>query len=499
MRLLIRQLFVIFILIMVGYPFIWVLAKGGNTKATLEQLSSSASAYSNVPSWYATPMLPKPAETSTPRHLNKHYHLSLDEAIWLALRNNPDVKNAQAQRVLDKFSLAVAHWAFEPQFTNQLQVGYDPKTGQLTDTGTLTSTITTPAGTVIKAGYNNDQRIIGKGNSYPVSVTQPLLKGWMQPELTYLDALDNEKLARLSYAESIMTVVKTVISQYMTLLGAYNNLEIQQRQLKETLKQLSQDQLRYQQGQMSRSDYLQVKVQAESYKLTIIQQKNDLKNTQQDFLQVLGLKLDTQVDIDHQVTKKLRHVPSLAVSIGVALKHNVQYQQQKMNLRVAKRELKQSKNQLLPDLSASVGTTFGAEKTDPNVGLTLSIPINDLNSQQSVVEARVGLQKQRIALKAARQQVIRDVTNQWNNVQTDIARIKIAKQSVALQAQTVHDNQLLLKYGRTTIFDFIRIQDSLLSQQLGLIEDQTSLVDDVAALEDEMGVSLQQWHIKLRY
>lgn len=466
-----------------------------NAESTLKSFSSAYSAYPNVPAWYATPT----TKRIPPTHHPKRYHVTLREAIWLALRNNPDIKNAEAQRVLDKFSLAVAHWAFQPQFTNEFSVGYDPKTGKIEDSGQLSSTVTTPAGTVLKAGYSNSSGIFNHHNSYQVSVSQPLLKGWMQPELAYRDALDGEKMARFTYESGVMSVVGRVINQYMALLSAYNNIQIQQRQLTETLKQLHQDQLKFKKGKMARSDYLQVKVQAQQYQLDMLQQKNDYKNIYQDFLQVLGLKLDTQVEIDHTVGTQFSAVPTLQTCINTALKYNVNYQMEQISLRTAKRALKSARNQLLPDLSASAGTTFGEGKDDPNVGLSLSVPLNDLSSQQSVVEARVSLEKQRIALKQARQLVVRQITSQWNTVQSDISRIKLAQQTVALQAQTVKDNRLLLQYGRTTVFDFLRIQDQLLSQQLGLVGLKTSLVNDETALQSLMGTTLQSWHIQLRY
>lgn len=464
------------------------------SERTLRSFSSAYSAYPDIPGWYATPTTETPAT-----HHPTIYHVTLREAIWLALRNNPDIKNAEAQRVLDKFALAVAHWAFQPQFSNEFSVGYDPKTGQITDSGQLSSTVTTPAGTVVKAGYSNSSGVFNHHNSYQLSIQQPLLKGWMQPELAYLGALDSEKTARFEYANNVMTVVRTVINRYMALLSAYNNIQIQKRQLNETLKQLHQDQLKFEKGKMARSDFLQVKVQAQQYQLDMIQQQNDYKNTYQDFLQALGLRLDTNVQIDHAVGNQLMTVPPLKDCINTALKHNIQYQMEQISLRGAERALKQARNQMLPDLSASVGTTLGDGRQDPSVGLSLSVPINDLSSQQSVVNARVSLEKQRIALKQARQEVVRDVTNQWNSVQSDLSRIKLARQTVALQAQTVKDNRLLLQYGRTTVFDFIRIQDQLLSQQLGLVGLQTSLVNDVASLQNLMGVTLQAWHIQLRY
>ena len=51
--------------------------------------------------------------------------LSLREAIFLALRNSPDVENAELQRVLDKFALETARYQFQPHYSIQGNAYYN--------------------------------------------------------------------------------------------------------------------------------------------------------------------------------------------------------------------------------------------------------------------------------------------------------------------------------------------------------------------------------------
>ena len=43
--------------------------------------------------------------------------LSLEEAILLAIRENPNVQRAQLSHVQQKYSLDVAHWQFKPHYS----------------------------------------------------------------------------------------------------------------------------------------------------------------------------------------------------------------------------------------------------------------------------------------------------------------------------------------------------------------------------------------------
>jgi outer membrane protein len=458
--------------------------------AVLKRFSDAQSAYPDIPAWYAPTgqvQLAQPVKTK-----QTLYHLTLREAIWLALRNNPDVKSAEAQRVLDKFALAMAHWQFEPQYENQFTVSRDLKTGHTALQKSISANLSTQANTKLTAGYN--------GEDYTLSLSQPLLQGFMMNRLTYLGALDNEKLARLNFSQGIMQTVQSVIAQYMALVEAKNTLLIQQRQLKQTDAQLKRDTLKFKKGKLARSDYLQVKVQAAQYHLSLVQQKNALSNSYLDFLKVLGLRSSTQLTVDQSIAVPTEHIPSKQACIELALAHNLTYQSQKLTLKNDERALKQARNQLLPDVTLQAGSIIPEHgRVDNTIGVQLSVPLNAMDRHQAVLQAKVALQTQRIQLREARQQVIRDVTNQWNAIQADKSQIRIAEQSVKMQQQTVKDNQLLLKYGRTTVFDFLQIQNGLLSQQLSLVSTKINLINDMATLDNTMGVTLQRWRIHLRY
>ena len=52
--------------------------------------------------------------------INSVRELSLDEAILLAVRENPNVQNSQLNHVLQKFALEVQQWQFQPHAANHL-------------------------------------------------------------------------------------------------------------------------------------------------------------------------------------------------------------------------------------------------------------------------------------------------------------------------------------------------------------------------------------------
>lgn len=456
-------------------------------------------AYPDIPSWYANSQT-GPKHFSTQADLSKP--LTLRDVIWIVLRNNPAIKNAEMQRAEEKFALRIAKWRLQPQFSDNFSFSKNLNMHQSTYNASVGADWQIPFSTRLQAGYsNNTSGIFNRNNQYSASITQPLLRGgWFMPELSYLSAVDTEKQQRLQFKQNIMTVVNQVIADYMGLVQAYNDLTLQQRQLDETNRRLDQDKLKVKAGKMSRSNYLQEQVQYEQYQLNISRQQNTVHNSYVAFLTKLGLVAQAKIDFDKHIDTTGFDVPSREQSIHLALQNNPQYQADFLALKNAERALTQARNDILPKFDVSVGTTFGIKQTpEHTVGMNISVPINPLDKREAIFNARVALQQQKIKIQEDKQALMSLVTNQWQTIQADLQQVKISKKAVQMQAQSVKDTQLLLEYGRTTMFEYLRLRDQLLSQQQGYVSNQIQLINDVASLDNSMGVTLDRWQIKLRY
>ncbi len=457
-------------------------------------------AFPNVPAWYSNseqPPLPIPDHT---HFLGKL--LTLRDAIWIALRNNPSVKGSEAQRILDKFGLALARWNFQPQFTDSFAYTKNVATGQITTTTTGNVSLNTPFGTNIQSGFtNNTQGYFDSSNGYSTTVTQPFMNGgWLTQWNNYLTAVDSEIQQQLTFKQSIMTVVTTVISNYMQLISDYNSLRLTKIDYDVTQKQLKQDQLQLQTGRMSRSAFLQEQVTAQNDKLQIVEGENSVQTSYQTLLTSLGLVSTAKINIDQNIDTTGFEEPSMQTCIDLALRYNPAYLQAKLNVDNAQRALTNAINGLMPTLTASGTFDYGSgQKTSPVFGVNFSVPIDDMNARSAHITAKVDLENAKIALTTARQEVISNVITQWKTVQAAIAQIKIGQEQVAMQLQVVKNTNLLLHYGRTTMFEYLQQRNTLLTDAQSLVSDQTSYINAVATLDNTMGTTLDRWNIKLRY
>ena len=154
-----------------------------------------------------TSPLPKPQETILEPKL-----LTLQEAIVLALRNNPAIHSSRFQRISDKWALELANYAYQPQlsltgnviFTQGERVGYNVSPGV---------TLNTRYGTQFTVSQTNNTD--NRGQQTQATVTQPLIRGsGFVNIIPWLNAQDSELTARQTFKNSAMDMVSQVITNY---------------------------------------------------------------------------------------------------------------------------------------------------------------------------------------------------------------------------------------------------------------------------------------------
>lgn len=458
-------------------------------------------AFPDIPAWYANKeQAPLPLPTTT--HFLGHL-LTLRDAIWIALRNNPDVKNYEVQRIEDKFALEVAQHQFVPQFSDNFTYSRNMTAHHDVSVDTTGQvSLTTPFSTNITSSFNNTTKsYFDHRNTYDTTITQPLLNGgWLIPWYGYLDAVATEQQAKLTFKLNIMTTVSSVISAYDSLVQAINSLELNKEQFKQTQTQIEQDRLKMKLGRMSRSDFTQEAAQLETDRLSVVQSENSLETTYQALLVQLGLVSTVHLRIQKKIDLKGFDVPGLQTCIKVALKYNVQYLADKLAIGNAKRGVITAINGLLPTFNATADFTYGnGQKTVPTVGFNFSVPIDDIQARSTLLSSRVTLEQAKITLASDRQTIISTVTSDWETVESNLAQIRIAREQVKLQEQVVRDDYLSLQYGRVTMFQYLTDRTTLLSQQQSLVSTEIGYIASVAQIDQDMGVTLRRWNIKLRY
>ncbi len=456
----------------------------------------------------------------------KIQHLSLREAILLALRYNPNIQNAELDRIIQRYQLRLANNEFELQYAIEGAASIEKNrfsgVGNSVNKSLYVSpevSLKTKYGTTLSVGIDNN---VPNYNTFtPVlnfSFNQPLLRGFGKNvnEARLLDARDAEFISKINLKQSIIDQITQVISAYRNLILSGNNLENQRRQLEEARRTFEINQKKIAAGQLEPTGNIQQSYQIESLSLMVEQGENDFKTAAQDLLQTIGLDPNMHLAVPNDVNLDNVKVPSLQQSIDIALNHNSQYLAQKMTVKADERAFNLAKNEQLWELNLSGGVQSGTtsdvtglnrglrgiyngRNINESINLSLNIPINDIGRRSQLINAKVQLERDKLNLIAAKRALITTITNTINAIQSQAKQYRLAEKQVRLARQSYELEKKKLQAGIATALDVSNTQNQLIQAQAGLISAKIAYLNQLSALQRLLGTTLDEWQIKLRY
>lgn len=487
-----------------------------------EQASERLSLAIKNPEYMLKNWVDLPLAPNTQR--KKPLQLTLREAILLALRYNPDIQNAELERIIQRYQLRQAYNEFELQYALAGSANFERN--RFSDVGSSTgqsymaspeATLKTKWGTRVALTMDNN---VATYDSYnPVlrfSVTQPLLRGFGSKvnEVGLKNSIDNEHFNQLRLKQAVINQMTSVINAYRALVLSARNLEIQRLQLKEAKNIFVINKKKIAAGQLEPTANIQQSYQIESLSLMEEQAVNTLQNDVQNLLQAVGLDPSMPLAVPSDIQLKALVVPDMKRSIALALKNNVDYLAVKQTLVMDKRAYDVAKNEQLWDLSLSASVQTGDIANVDGVGglrgiyegrninesarLTLKIPIRDLSQRSKLINAKVTLEKDRIHLMAAKRAIITEVRNLIHAIESQAKRYQLALKQVQMAERSFELQKKRQEAGIASTLDVTNTQNQLIQAQSGLISAKIAYLNQLSSLQRLLGTSLDVWQIKLR-
>lgn len=457
-------------------------------------------------------------------------HLSLREAILLSLRYNQAVQSAELQRIIDKFSVAVAQYEFEFQYTLS---GSALSTRTMTDAEpwnrsrifTLNPGVTrkTRYGTQFNFALNDPLSFATGQSGYlfnpaaTLSITHPLLRGSgkLINEAPLLQAYNSEEVNKLNYKNTVIGEVTTIITTYRAVVQAENSLIVDQEALKSAQLTVDQNKIRIQNGFMAPSENVQAEYAVANQALQVISDENAIIQAKLALLQAMGLSSTTQVEVDKTMETDNVTYPVGEEAKNILFCHNITYLAALLGIQNSKLSVLQAEDQQRWQLNftaqfnqgpgsgggqnAGFKSLFNGRNVERAVGLTLNIPIDSLPTQQSVVSAKVGYDQQKLSLKQLRMQLESQLIGTIENLAIAKKQIVLAKRAQDLANQSYQDSLKKLTYGKVSLFEVTTLQTNLISAQIAYINSEINFLNLVTVYQQNLGITLDVWNIQLKY
>lgn len=456
--------------------------------------------------------------------------MTVEDAILLALRYNPNVQSAELQRRADKFALRVAENNFEWQYALTGRGAYEH--GRSTSSLSPSTTNSTSTNTTQLAA--SAHRKTGLGTEYTVTTRNPTTNGTYNPSLAFhvvqpllrgfgpavtkaplYNAADQEQIDKLSLRSTLINTVSNVINSYLKIIQEQYNIHTAQLAVESYKKTIQLDNALIKAGRKSPTDVIQAKADLASEHVRLQDAKNQMVNSRLAFLNLLGLPANLPFTIPSDAPPIERCPYSVEQAYAIALKNNISYQVALLNLNILKRNLVVAKDnsRIALDMQATAiaGNGVGAgpnkgieslynnNNSSINIELNLEVPVNNYALKQAVINAQVALDQANISLAQQKRELHTTMVNDITNLNYQWEQIKLAENALRLQQKSQHILEEKLTFGLVSTFEISSRQRELDLARDALINSKISYWNSFVQFYADMGITLDFWHIAVRY
>ncbi|MEO8260054.1 MAG: TolC family protein [Acidobacteriota bacterium] len=445
--------------------------------------------------------------------------LTVDDAVRLALQNNPDLKADRLDPQISDTRTAFATSAFKPSFNTSVQRNnqLQPPAGFLVPTPTRNDAVTSNAGfsqrlpwfgTSYSAAWNTVHTTSNSFlNSYnpllqsglSLAVSQPLLRNFFvdAPRHEIETSRFNRAIADTRLSESVVRTTAAVKTAYWNLVAARANVEARQKAWDLAQELVRVNKARVDVGQSPPLDMVSAQAEAASNEEQLIVAQTAIKQAE-DRLRLLALdttQRDTwSVQIEPVDAPPIgMPAPDLDAAVSTALRDRADLARARKEIQSSQYNVKFTGNQRLPDVRVNAGyqtnglggtqvlrsdgfpgtvigsgnTTnfgsvlnqlFGRDYPTWTLGLSVSYPIGQSTDDANYARARLETSQSQERLKSTEARVIQQVRDAGWKIEMNAKRILTTRAARELAEQRLDAEQKRLDVGLSTSFLVIQAQ-----------------------------------------
>lgn len=470
--------------------------------------------------------------------------LTLDQAIAMALENNPDylVELLRARAAQEQVSAALGDFdpvlSIEGRYaenrtpffsTNQFS-GFPPglsvaSSDQLGVTASISKRFA--LGTQVRAFWEEARQKTENrfslnpqyGPSVGVEITQPLLRGFgFDVNLAPVRIAENTALsADASYADFLMAGVLAVEDTYWALVRAEKQLRFQERSLESAQKFLDDQRRRREVGAASDLDVVVAQAGVASGREGLIRAENALEAARDNLLRLVRPSSEAgRWDVFILPTDRPWMLPEPDLdperTVQLARERRPDLHRALLDIDTAEHTLVLRENEALPSLDAfatlredglggnhheALSELGSGRYYSWSVGLRLSLPLFLRSERARARAARLDVERAAAAIRAVEADIVLDVRRAIRDVRTAKAQIEATRASRILAARRLRATRTQVVHGTAVPRDVLRDLADLAAAESAEVQAFINYRLALSRLEQAKGTLLDRWLDKL--
>ncbi len=435
-------------------------------------------------------------------------HLTLEESIEIALKQNIELLNSRLDREISKLDFQENERIFDPKFSVNLK----PSVNRSEDRVDLDSGIMfkLPTGTSAMVRLSADKNITANGaDTYSVTFTQPLLKGagFVQGTDQLRRARQNEITNILSFRDQIAAKVVEVIRAYYSLIQSNMRVEISEGALERARKQSAVTEALIKAGRRAELELTRSQSTVTQSELSLQDAKNSRNTSSSSLSRLLNLPNNIRLVpkegfVEEMTDENISDLVDLETSTRQALDSSTSLRSATFRVENAEVDLLNTKNNQLPDLNFNtvISRDDNVGKTTHTANLTLSIPLVDPERNNKLIDIRRReneVVKAKRSLENQRESIRRQVRDSVYNVERRYRDIELSREARELAEKNLTIEQAKFQQGLSSSFEVASSQDELLNAQNAEINSVIAYREARLSLQQTTGTILDVWGIEI--
>lgn len=390
--------------------------------------------------------------------------ITLEDAIRIALERNPSLRQAENSVRTSELSVKQQKLQLLPDvnFTSNTGVPY------------LSANAQDPS---VSAGLSATMSV---GNLYSTVANMR-------------SARINETISRENLDRNRQTTVFNLISSYLALVEAQEQIEVQERNLAAVEEQLRQVQVQVAADRRPISDVYQQEASVASARLSLVQSQRGVIVSTMNLIRTLQLDPNGNYQF---VRPELGPLSSEIAALDVetltarALGQRPDLRSSELSVASAEQSVKVARASRWPSLSLSLGYNSGNFNTNANGGffdqwdrgrrgnlsLNVSIPVVDFTYGITQERAQIQLENARLNLENARQGVAVEVRTAYLDLELAEQQLTVAQAQMEAAERSLETVQQRYEVGLATILELQQSQLAHLRAAQALVNAEYDLV-----------------------
>jgi outer membrane protein len=425
-----------------------------------------------------------------------------------ALQNDPQLREAEANRLAALESKPQAVAALLPQLSGSASAGKERDTGSSSQSFSFTD-ISTGKPIVVVENQSFDGRTTTTNHKYGVDLRQNLFRweNWVA-----LQRADSQVAqAEADYQAAQQDLISRVAQRYFDVLASEDDLDAQQGALASVNRQLEQAEKRYEVGLIAITDVQEVRASHDSSAAAVIAAKRQVASAQEFLREITGDPFDTLARPIEPFELTNPDPVSEDRWVEMALQQNLSLVSSRLAADIARENVSTARGGHFPSLDlvasrykltsdgSSVnadGTPYGNTALDQHqrsIGIQLTFPLYSggmVSSQvrQAVYQHRAA--KERVERVA--RQTEHDARDSYLGVLSEISRVKALRRALESNTTALNATEAGYEAGTRTAVDVVESRRLWIQAQTDYSRSRYDYMINVLKLQQAAGILSEQ-------